>query len=223
LAAGFAQWYAVKRQLEKCADLLHRVITALSSAGAEPMLPILVAAHGDLADVPRARGLLEQWAKPDGNRIGHAYLGLFDAHAALRRGGRDSAAAEKAAQAFHGLGLPYYEAQALELADRRADALALYRRIEAHGDRQRLEAILALPNRHGRRTTELTPREREIAALVTAGKSNRAIAETLVISERTVESHVAAILAKLQIGSRAELHLVFADRVPHSGGRSLGG
>jgi DNA-binding CsgD family transcriptional regulator len=51
----------------------------------------------------------------------------------------------------------------------------------------------------------LTRREREVAALVAAGKSNRAIAETLVIGERTVEGHVGNLLSKLGFSSRAQL------------------
>ena len=51
----------------------------------------------------------------------------------------------------------------------------------------------------------LTPREREIADLVSAGITNRAIATQLVLSERTVEGHVRSILAKLQLTNRTEL------------------
>jgi DNA-binding NarL/FixJ family response regulator len=51
----------------------------------------------------------------------------------------------------------------------------------------------------------LTPREREIADLVSAGITNRAIATQLVLSERTVEGHVRYILAKLQLTNRTEL------------------
>ena len=47
------------------------------------------------------------------------------------------------------------------------------------------------------KTGRLTSREREVAALIAQGKSNREIAETLVLSTRTVEKHVANILAKL--------------------------
>lgn len=50
----------------------------------------------------------------------------------------------------------------------------------------------------------LTRREREVLALLARGHSNRAIADTLVISERTAEHHVANILGKLGCTSRAQ-------------------
>ena len=49
----------------------------------------------------------------------------------------------------------------------------------------------------------LTPRELEVAALVGKGRTNAQIAAQLVISERTVESHVSAVLRKLQMSSRS--------------------
>ncbi len=51
----------------------------------------------------------------------------------------------------------------------------------------------------------LTAREREVAALVAQGKSNRQIAELLVISERTATTHVANILSKLGFSSRTQI------------------
>jgi DNA-binding CsgD family transcriptional regulator len=49
----------------------------------------------------------------------------------------------------------------------------------------------------------LTPREREVLTLLTEGRSNQAIADTLFISPRTAKNHVASILAKLGVESRA--------------------
>jgi DNA-binding CsgD family transcriptional regulator len=51
----------------------------------------------------------------------------------------------------------------------------------------------------------LASREREVAALVARGLTNRQIAEALVVSQRTAESHVATSLSKLGLASRAQL------------------
>ncbi len=50
----------------------------------------------------------------------------------------------------------------------------------------------------------LTPREVEVLQLIAQGASNRDIAEALVISERTVKSHVTSILGKLGVTSRTQ-------------------
>ena len=52
---------------------------------------------------------------------------------------------------------------------------------------------------------KLTPREREVAELVSQGLTNRAIAQVLVISEGTVRAHVEHILSKLGLRSRTEI------------------
>lgn len=51
----------------------------------------------------------------------------------------------------------------------------------------------------------LTTREREVAACVARGISNREIGDELVLSERTVEAHIGNILGKLQLASRTQI------------------
>jgi DNA-binding NarL/FixJ family response regulator len=53
---------------------------------------------------------------------------------------------------------------------------------------------------------ELTPREREVLSLMAEGRSNHAIAEGLVITERAVEKHVTSIFGKLGLSPTAEDH-----------------
>jgi len=48
----------------------------------------------------------------------------------------------------------------------------------------------------------LSRREVEVLGLIAAGRSNRAIADELVVSEKTVHRHVSNIFAKLGVGSR---------------------
>jgi predicted ATPase/DNA-binding CsgD family transcriptional regulator len=52
---------------------------------------------------------------------------------------------------------------------------------------------------------DLTEREREVVALIAQGKSNGEIAGALVLSKRTVEKHIANILSKLGLTSRAQI------------------
>ena len=54
-------------------------------------------------------------------------------------------------------------------------------------------------------TAPLTAREREVAALVAQGMSNRQIAQELYLSERTIENHVSKIRRKLGLNSRSQL------------------
>ena len=63
-----------------------------------------------------------------------------------------------------------------------------------------------------RRSGLLSPRERGVLRLVAAGQSNRQIAETLSISERTVKFHVTSIFNKLGAENRAQAVAIAAER-----------
>ena len=119
-------------------------------------------------------------------------------------------------------------AKALVHTGRRADAIAeLGRaaeqlgRVGAHGYQAQAEKALArlggrasgTPRRdHGLRS--LTERQREVAELVRRGHTNRDIATTLFISEKTVERHLARIFAQLGVSRRAEPALLVASERP---------
>ena len=60
-------------------------------------------------------------------------------------------------------------------------------------------------DRAGTGPSHLTRREQDVAVLVAQGQSNSQIAATLVISVRTVETHVQHIMDKLGCGTRAQI------------------
>jgi RNA polymerase sigma factor (sigma-70 family) len=91
--------------------------------------------------------------------------------------------------------------------------------VEAALARQRSHAGAAARRREvASRFGTLTPREREVLALVVAGRMNKQIAAALGTSERTVKAHRASIMEKMQVDSLAEL--VHAESLLHTRGSS---
>ena len=69
-----------------------------------------------------------------------------------------------------------------------------------------LDGYLKAGREESSTTTEpLTPREREIVQLLAEGKSNKEVADTLGISTKTIETHRATIMRKLELKSFAEM------------------
>ena len=79
------------------------------------------------------------------------------------------------------------------------------------GPRLWAERAQAELGRIGGRTREegLTAAERRVAALVAEGRTNREVAAALVLGERTVETHLTHIYAKLGVRTRTELARVY--------------
>ena len=117
-------------------------------------------------------------------------------------------ALERAAASFDALEAPFFSAYAARIAGKASDVQReLLRRL------LRGEADTTAGARAGKqRSREPTLREREIASLVADGHTNRAIAERLTLSERTVEVHVANLFAKLNVSSRTQLARVVLER-----------
>ena len=80
-------------------------------------------------------------------------------------------------------------------------ARAIFEQLGAAPDVARIDALgtRALPHP----SHSLTARELQVLRLVAAGKTNKVIARTLFLSERTVDRHVSNIFAKLDVASRA--------------------
>jgi DNA-binding NarL/FixJ family response regulator len=97
------------------------------------------------------------------------------------------------------------------LKDRVADVegfVDAVRRVAAGGSALDPEVVSSLLGRTRRvdPVDELTGREREVLELMAEGRSNRAIADGLVITERAVEKHVTSIFGKLGLEPTAEDH-----------------
>ncbi len=95
------------------------------------------------------------------------------------------------------------------LKDRVGDVdgfLGAVRRVAGGGSALDPEVVAQLLGRREDPLDALTPREREVLALMAEGRSNQAICEELVITERAVEKHVTAIFAKLGLPPAREDH-----------------
>jgi DNA-binding NarL/FixJ family response regulator len=97
------------------------------------------------------------------------------------------------------------------LKDRVADVEALadaVRRVGGGGSVLDPEVVSQMLGRARREDplAELTPREREVLGLMAEGRSNGAIAEEMVVTDRAVEKHVTAIFAKLDLPASSDDH-----------------
>ena len=127
----------------------------------------------------------------------------------------------EAARAWDDLGCPYEAASALAASSSAEPLAEALRRFERLGARPAADQTarrlrdLGVPTR--RRSTlahpdGLTARQADVLALLREGLGNKAIAERLSVSPKTVDHHVSAILAKLGVRSRQE-----AARHPENG------
>ncbi|MFI6501068.1 response regulator [Nonomuraea typhae] len=89
-----------------------------------------------------------------------------------------------------------------------AEFLAAVRQVAAGGTVIDPEVVLQLLGRQRRGSPMelLSPREREVLALMAEGRSNTAIATRLMVKEGAVEKHISGIFAKLALGPAPEDH-----------------
>jgi ATP/maltotriose-dependent transcriptional regulator MalT len=188
----------------------------LKRAGLLPAYVEIMLAVGELGEARKGCRELEELAadQPEGmlgamclETRGATALADGDAWAAL-------AAARRACETWQELGAPYEAARARvliaracrELGDVDAGVMELeaarlvFQELGALPDLTRVEKI-AQPR--PRAPAGLTAREVEVLRLVATGRTNRSIADELVISEKTVARHVSNIFTKLRISSRS--------------------
>jgi DNA-binding CsgD family transcriptional regulator len=199
---------AIRRALGETTEPLQRA--ALLPAFAEIMLSV-----GEVDEAREACGELEQVAATSES----AMLGAIAAHVrgSVELAEGDARAAllplRQAWQVWQQLGAPYEVARARvlmglacrALGDEDSASLELdaarsaFDELGAAPDLARVDSLvgLAAADTHG-----LSPRELEVLRLVAAGKTNREIAATLVVSEHTVARHMQNIFTKLGVSSR---------------------
>lgn len=208
LSGAFAQYLASRGRMEEAREVLRRAVRRLSvkrlrSTDWSPCSMLTVAMFGDESDIPTAREPIANWFTP----YAPAFRHFFDAIVAARVNNAEElersapvAAAELRAWDFRQL-----EGHALFLAGKKREALELFEATGARGDARRVRDELTPRNRQGRPENALTAREREVAALVAEGLTNRVISDRLSVSEKTVETHLASIFAKTGARTRREL------------------
>jgi DNA-binding CsgD family transcriptional regulator len=141
--------------------------------------------------------------------MGSPLVDAFATHAAAAAAA-DAAGLDRVVALFEGLDARLQAAEAAAqsaaIHDRRGDSAAAFRAmtrcrsLAASCEGARTPAL-----RLGMRAPWLTAREHEVAALAAGGLTSRAIAEHLVVSPRTVESHLYRIYAKLGVSDRGQL------------------
>ncbi|MGH3023310.1 MAG: LuxR C-terminal-related transcriptional regulator [Gaiellaceae bacterium] len=189
----------------------------LRRAGLLPAYVEIMLAVDDLEEARRACRQLEELTQDQPG-------GLLGARSSLARGAVALAdgepwvalvAAREACQAWQELGAPYETARARVLIAHACRALGDVdtEELELDAARVTFQELGAAPDlarveKLARRTGPRAPgglsaREVEVLRLVATGRTNRAIAEELVISEKTVARHVSNIFTKLHVSSRS--------------------
>ncbi|MFE0775062.1 LuxR C-terminal-related transcriptional regulator [Streptomyces sp. NPDC058861] len=217
---------------EAVEEVLHRLERTGGWVWAGEVLPVAVEALHGSGQTARAHRLVADFAAGTADSDAPAARAALTVCRALlaEAGDRPDEAVGLLADAearWRLLGRPFDAARAAEArgrcllglrgeaaADEVRDVAEAYRRLDARWDVARCRRLL---RRHDIVTThrrgrlgygdQLSPREQEVARLVVQGRANKDIAESLVLSTRTVEHHVARIMRKLNASSRTDIAL----------------
>jgi DNA-binding CsgD family transcriptional regulator len=220
-APGLAQLRLAQGQVRAAEAAIRRAVDeAQSRATRSRLLPahveIMLAANDPAAARASANELATIAADLDvplmhaiaAQSQGAILLAAGDARAALAslRGAwtiwQDIEAPYEAARVRLLIGLCCQALEDRDAAEMEFDAARwVFQQLDARPDLARAESLSRALR--GKTATGLTTRETQVLRLVAAGKTNRAIADQLCISERTVERHLSNIFAKLDLSSRS--------------------
>jgi DNA-binding CsgD family transcriptional regulator len=197
MALGIEAWRRGDLQkaakLEKDSVRFNRMVDDLFGMGVNlEVLAWVAAGERNYERAARLLGIIDTiWQAVGSSLSGYGHLGRYHDQCRARA---LEAMGESAFQTAvkRGARLPYEEAILYALQE------------DAPGEDGRAPGAGRLP--------PLTRRETEIAALVTRGLSNKDIASTLVISQRTAEGHIEHILDKLGFKSRTQIAAWVSDR-----------
>ncbi|WP_433592469.1 ATP-binding protein [Nocardia sp. CA-145437] len=234
---GKEDYVAAARDAE-AADRIMRVIGDREALGWAALIRAVAAWRTDRIDEATTEARVCLVAFLDAGGLYGASVGLMVASAVALSGSRLTrmaellGAAEALAATIGAMTVPFgirwlTETFGNAVATLGPAAFAEHRRIGADRVRSDTAGYLAevlddldvsIPHRAGKPL--LTRREREVAALVARGRTNRQIARALGISERTAEVHVHNIAGKLGASGRAEVAVWFATDHALRGGES---
>jgi DNA-binding CsgD family transcriptional regulator len=185
-------------------------------AGILPAHFEIMLASGDFEEARRARDELQELAQALGTDVLRAVAALADGAIAIAQGHAHAAldSLRFAFSLWERLDAPYEAARVRVLigyacsalgdeevaALEHAAARAVFERLGALPELARLEEPCSWTRPVA--TNPLTARELHVLRLISTGRTNRQIAETLRLSERTIDRHVTNILTKLGVRSR---------------------
>jgi DNA-binding CsgD family transcriptional regulator len=218
---GLTRLRLAQGRLDVAEAAIRRAVGETRDSGARSrLLPALVEVHvaaGDVASARAAADELSEIAGALGAPLLHAQAAQTEGAVLLLEGDARGAlgALRDAWSAWHALEVPYEAARTRVLiglacrqlgdeegAEMELDAArSVFQELGAVPD---LAQAQALSRKSGTRLPGgLTARELEVLRLVATGKTNRAIAADLILSEKTVARHVSNIFTKLGLSSRA--------------------
>ena len=182
-----------ERTIERCLSLVHHL--AAGEGGATPSRRVIAAAVEAEAEHTRVVGRHDP----------EAWQAAVDAAVRLRSPYDEARARFRLAVSHAAEGDRSRAGRELDRAHQLASPLGaapLLDQIDLMARRAHLERTRPHHRPGTREVGELTARERDVLRLVAAGRTNRHIAATLFISEKTASVHVSRILAKLGVATR---------------------